>query len=119
MGDDTLYGFSGLDLLLGEDGNDVLLGEDDADFLGGQAGNDLLIGGRGADTMWGDGGDDTFVFALADLQNGVQDQVNSFAEVAGNFDRIRFEGVSQSSLIVNQSGADTLITFMGNTASIR
>jgi Ca2+-binding RTX toxin-like protein len=118
-GNDTLFGFTGSDFLLGEDGNDVILGEDDADFIGGQNGDDFLVGGRGADTLWGDGGGDTFVFNVNDLQNDVQDEVNSFGEITGNFDFLRFEGIAAASVIVTQSGNDTLITFAEGTASIR
>ncbi len=119
-GDDRLFGFSGNDQLFGENGNDVMLGEDGNDFLGGLAGNDFMVGGRGADTLWGDGGDDTYVFALADLQNGVNDEINSFAEIAGNFDRIRFEGVAASAVSFGQVGGNAIISIAipGGTATI-
>jgi Ca2+-binding RTX toxin-like protein len=112
-GDDTLFGFIGNDSLFGEAGNDVMLGEDGADFLGGLDGNDFMVGGRGADTLWGDAGDDIFVFALADLQNGVSDEINSFGEVVGNFDRIRFEGILPGNVAITQVGSDALINITG------
>ncbi len=88
--------------------------------MGGQAGNDFMVGGRGADALWGDGGDDTYVFALADLQNGVSDEINSFGEVAGNFDRIRFEGIAPAAVSFGQVGPNAIISIAipGGTASI-
>jgi Ca2+-binding RTX toxin-like protein len=119
-GDDTLFGFTGNDSLFGEVGNDVMLGEDGNDFLGGQAGNDFMVGGRGADTLFGDGGDDIFVFALADLQNGIADEINAFAEVGGNFDLIRFEGIAPAAVSTGQIGPNTVINVAipGGTATI-
>jgi Ca2+-binding RTX toxin-like protein len=118
-GNDFLGGQQGDDLLLGFAGEDVMFGDDGADFLGGLAGADTLVGGSGSDTLWGDGGDDLFVFRAADLGAGMADVVNSFGEAAGNFDSLRFEGISQTSVFFQQSGADTLVTFAGSTATVR
>jgi Ca2+-binding RTX toxin-like protein len=118
VGDDTMYGFTGNDLMFGEDGIDIMLGEDGNDFLGGQAGNDWIVGGRGADTMWGDEGDDFYVFNINDLQNGVQDVINSFGELLGNNDRIRFEGIASGSVSVSQQGVNALVSFNGTSGSI-
>jgi serralysin len=127
-GNDTLNGGAGNDFMGGQDGDDFMLGFDGADvffgdagndFMGGLSGNDVMVAGLGSDTMWGDGGDDVFVFRQADLGNGMADVVNSFGEVAGNFDQLRFEGVAQANVSIIQQGADVLISFAGNTASIR
>jgi Ca2+-binding RTX toxin-like protein len=121
-GDDFLGGQDGNDLLLGFDGNDLFFGDNGNDFMGGLSGNDTMVGGAGFDTMWGDAGDDVFVFRIGDLANGVTDVVNSFGEVAGNFDLIRFEGVAQANVSIAQDLADTVLTVNlggGNSAVIR
>ncbi|NEP10071.1 MAG: calcium-binding protein [Symploca sp. SIO2C1] len=59
IGDDTLEGTSGIDLLLGFDGNDLLQGNEGHDFLFGGLGNDTLYGGTGHDYLLGGTGDDS------------------------------------------------------------
>jgi Ca2+-binding RTX toxin-like protein len=76
FGNDTLYGYGGLDIITGHSGNDQLFGggdQDDldggpgndtvngggmVDLLHGGDGNDSLDGGVGADSLHGDGGND-------------------------------------------------------------
>ena len=58
-GDDQLHGDDGNDTLNGEVGNDQLRGDDGDDTLAGGAGNDQLDGGYGTDTLVGGDGDDS------------------------------------------------------------
>jgi hypothetical protein len=57
-GNDTLSGVGGDDLLLGGPGNDVLSGGDGHDLLRGGGGNDVLDGGTGNDFLRGGRGSD-------------------------------------------------------------
>ena len=52
LGDDTLTGSSGNDILLGGEGDDKLMG---------MGGNDVLIGGDGHDSLTGGNGDDLLI----------------------------------------------------------
>jgi Ca2+-binding RTX toxin-like protein len=57
-GGDTLLGFAGHDSLSGDDGDDVLSGGDNDDALTGGAGRDRLLGNDGDDLIFGDDDDD-------------------------------------------------------------
>lgn len=81
-GDDTLYGNEGSDLLQGDGDDDVLMGGSGDDQLLGGAGNDTLQGNQGIDQLSGGTGDDTlrggtladtFVFALGDGADTIED----------------------------------------------
>jgi Ca2+-binding RTX toxin-like protein len=77
LGDDSVVGETGADNLRGGAGNDTILGGADNDLISGEQGNDVLSGGLGADTLNGGAGADVFVFARADVRNGV-DLVEGF-----------------------------------------
>lgn len=62
-GNDSLFGGSIADSVLGGAGDDSLAGGGGADTLFGGAGNDTLRGGTGSDDLYGDDGDDTFILA--------------------------------------------------------
>ncbi|WP_121628985.1 Ig-like domain-containing protein [Tropicibacter alexandrii] len=64
IGDDNLQGVAGNDTLLGGNGNDALDGGD---------GDDLVVGGFGNDDMTGGAGADSFVFALGEGDDVIQD----------------------------------------------
>jgi Ca2+-binding RTX toxin-like protein len=57
--DDTLYGGSGNDWILGNGGNDTIVGGSGSEFLFGYDGNDTISGGAGDDNLVGGQGDDT------------------------------------------------------------
>ena len=59
-GDDMLSGDEGRDILNGEAGNDTLKGGQQFDLLNGGEGDDVLIGGGDIDVLTGDGGEDLF-----------------------------------------------------------
>jgi len=71
IGNDTIAGTAGPDLLRGLAGNDSLNGYGGSDTLLGGAGNDILEGGQDDDTVRGGAGDDYFVHQYgADLLDG-------------------------------------------------
>jgi len=55
-GDDVLYGESGNDSLFGGGGDDTLDGGAGDDYISGSSGNDLLLGGAGNDILLGGSG---------------------------------------------------------------
>jgi Ca2+-binding RTX toxin-like protein len=57
-GDDLILGGPGNDVLSGGDGTDVLRGGPGNDIAAGGAGNDLISGGRGSDLLLGGAGND-------------------------------------------------------------
>jgi Ca2+-binding RTX toxin-like protein len=59
-GNDRLFGFRGEDLLLGGDGDDFAKGSAGDDTVSGGDGNDRLWGNLGDDSVSGDAGNDTF-----------------------------------------------------------
>ncbi len=65
QGNDSIYGSSYADVILGLAGNDVLSGKAGSDKLYGGDGNDLLYGGAGHDYLTGGAGADTFTFRSA------------------------------------------------------
>jgi VCBS repeat-containing protein len=79
-GYNMLAGGAGLDTLIGGDGWDSLDGGDGADSLDGGAGDDWLAGGDGADTLDGGAGDDR-------LKGGI-----GFDTLTGRTGVDRFEG---------------------------
>ena len=60
LGDVTILGGSGDDVLMSSAGNDTVSGGAGNDYLWGGSGNDALDGGTGADRMLGGAGNDTF-----------------------------------------------------------
>lgn len=52
-GNDSIYGFGGVDHLRGGDGDDTIYGGDGADTIYGDYGEDTLSGGAGADYVYG------------------------------------------------------------------
>lgn len=75
-GNDTLYGFDGVNLtmvglegddrLYGRNGDDLIQGNDGADILDGGQGEDIISGGLGNDNLLGDAGNDIL---LGDVGN--------------------------------------------------
>ena len=68
LGEDTIFGGSGNDVLRGDlnlrssqvgiGNDDIIYGGAGRDRIGGKGGNDTLFGGDGDDRIWGDDGDD-------------------------------------------------------------
>ena len=106
VGNDSISGGLGNDLLIGSDGNDWLFGDVGDDELVGGVANDTLAGGIGADTLKGGLGADVFVFAEADVGNGV-DLVTAFNRVQG--DKIALAADLVALLGGAASAADALV----------
>jgi Ca2+-binding RTX toxin-like protein len=88
--DETITGTNVTDRIMGLDGRDTLEGG---------AGADTLTGGRGEDVLRGGEGDDTYVFALGDGVDTIEDEA-----VAGAGNRLRFgAGITPGSLTLTPS----------------
>ena len=115
LGDDTIYGTGGADIILGDNnddplanygGHDVIFAGNGADIVDGNGGNDFIAGEGGDDVMWGwegkdtliggDGNDSLIGGAAADMLDGG----------AGD-DRFIYYGVSDSA----GSKIDTITAF--------
>jgi Ca2+-binding RTX toxin-like protein len=70
-GNDTMLGGLGSDSLIGGSGNDVIFGGDDLETTG-QDGNDTMLGGLGNDSLIGGSGNDV-IFGGDDLETTAQD----------------------------------------------
>jgi Ca2+-binding RTX toxin-like protein len=57
-GNDVAYGYTGDDTITGYTGNDSLYGQDGNDTIRGEWDNDVVSGGNGNDNLHGDSGDD-------------------------------------------------------------
>ncbi|MDC3295219.1 hypothetical protein OAU79_00910, partial [bacterium] len=55
--DTTIYGTSGIDLIIGDEFDNLIFGGDD---------NDIIFGGDGADEIYGEGGDDVLIGAAGE-----------------------------------------------------
>jgi Ca2+-binding RTX toxin-like protein len=125
-GDDFLDGSPGDDHLFGGPGNDVVFGGQGSDVLEGGDGNDILSGstalardeGGGdssADLLTGGSGDDTYLFALGDGVDTIED-----AAVAGAGNRVRFgSGIVYQSLTLMRSDTSLTIGVGGDGDAIR
>lgn len=110
------------DILNGAGGNDTLSGGGGNDFLIGGTGNDILVGGFGNDTLDGGTGNDIFRFGVGfgnDIITGGFD-----ANPTGGQDLLDISGLGitalnfGSSVTINASGGNTLVTIGTNTINI-
>ena len=105
-GDDIIYGTPRADSIEGGQGNDTLHGGD---------GNDRLIGGEGSDLLKGNGGGDTYVYALGDGD----DIVDEFVGYYGSFDILELGvGIDSESLRVFKEGGNLKLTFLDGAGSV-
>jgi Ca2+-binding RTX toxin-like protein len=121
IGNDTLVGGSGGDLLFGQAGNDTLLGKGGADFLFGGSENDTLTGGDGDDQVFGEAGNDRLVWNPGDdtdLDEGGAD--TDTVEVNGgngaeqftttpNGIRVRFDRITPAPFALDVGTAENLV----------
>jgi Ca2+-binding RTX toxin-like protein len=109
-GNDTLYGDGNDDVLSGGEGNDTLYGGDQEDVLTGGAGNDWLRGG---------GHKDTYVYALGDGDDTIQEPDSPDVWYA---DTIAFgDGITAATLLFARdptNNANMIINFAGHAGSI-
>lgn len=116
-GDDRLMGGQGKDRLEGGSDNDTLFGDIGDDRLLGNEGNDLLQGGDGSDILIGGSGQDTFVLAVGE---GI-DNINDFeqgVDLIGLADGLTFNAITlvqQGSDSLIRVGAETLAKVIGIT----
>ncbi len=134
-GDDSLDGGAGMDTLAAGAGNDTLDGGADADTLSAGAGDDSIDGGAGADVMDGSSGNDTMtggadadqfiishqgassngdVDVITDLDLATDELV--IRTFAGNAEttvtsEAQLYALSLNGLTIDDSGADTTLTF--------
>jgi phosphodiesterase/alkaline phosphatase D-like protein len=145
-GDDGIFGGGGIDVIRGGDGNDSLDGGADADYVYGDAGvdwifgqtgndslfgaiaaeqavvagladagADILDGGAGGDILTGGAGADIFSFATAWGDDRIQD----FEDGIDHINLVGLTGLTQfNQLTISQVGADTLLTFGGNSITL-
>ena len=111
MGNDTIYGGDGNDVLVGKAGNDTLWGGSGDDTLDGGVGNDFLYG----DSGYLASGNDTYLFGRGDGQD------IAVAEWDGSptkLNTLRFkQGVLPGEVLVTQSGGNLLLTISGTSDS--
>lgn len=113
LGDVTLSGAGGMDLLFGGDGDDVLLGGDGADELAGGDGADTLVGGKNNDTMFGDKGNDRYEIAFA------SDGKNIVSEGSGGgTDTVAFTGKTLAQLEFRRSGDLLIVESSGSAGKL-
>lgn len=123
-GDDSIYGSSqgdiliglrGNDKILGKNGNDKLVGGAGADFLSGGHGSDKIKGGNGSDVILagngkdlisGGRGRDTFVFEDSDGTNLITDYRKSHDTI-----EITRGARSIDDLMIERDGDDVIVSF--------
>lgn len=108
-GSDVIDGGEGDDRLSGGGGQDELKGGDGDDWLQGGLDNDLLVGGEGGDT---------YVFALGDGSDIIDNFDFSVLNEDRN-DRIRFDdSIAVTDIILSRQGDDLLVTINGYDQTI-
>lgn len=109
LGNDTLTGGAGADVMFGDAGNDTLTGGLGADVMFGDAGNDTL-NGEADDTLIGGLGDDTYVFATTNV---------TITELAGEgTDTVRYQGAGAFTLLEHTENLyTTAASAIGNAAN--
>ncbi len=97
-GNDIVAGTSGNDSLNGGGGNDLIFAGAGNDTLDGGNGDDLLVAGTGNDSLFGGGGNDTYLFALNDGIDTINE--NGGSNGGGGTDQITImtNGAALSSL---------------------
>ena len=96
-GNDVIWSSSGNDVLYGGNGNDVIDGGAGADWIDGGAGADVITGGAGNDTLDGKAGNDVLMGGTGNdsylMGRGYgQDTIQENDATAGNHDTLQFTG---------------------------
>lgn len=120
IGNDTIFGRDGPDILCGDDGNDIIVGREGDDCLFGGNGNDTLIGYEGNDKLDGGPGNDTldpFSFTFRDPTRPDPTEeisVSSGDETLGNDTLLcgagndSAQGGGGDNVLIGEDGNDTL-----------
>jgi Ca2+-binding RTX toxin-like protein len=112
LGDVTVLGGDGNDVLWTSSGNDSLVGGTGNDSLDGGAGNDTLDGGTGSDSLRGGKGNDSYRMA----RGYGSDTVSENDATAGNTDVLRFDaGIAASQLWFRKQGQDLEVRIIGTS----
>lgn len=116
-GDDVLNGMNGSDWLHGGRGNDTLNGGDLDDYLVGGEGNDVLNGGKNEDSLAGAAGNDLYVFGRGD---GTDIVLNAPGNRIDDVDTIKFAaGILAGDVTKTMQGDDLVLTIAsGNPAGV-
>ncbi|MGQ4726005.1 calcium-binding protein, partial [Streptomyces tunisiensis] len=103
-------------VLTGRAGDQIILGSsDDDDLIDGGAGNDTLRGNAGNDYLIGGAGSDTYVFAVGDGQ----DVINNLSNTPDtDTDVLSIEGIVREDLWLSRNGDDLVIDVTGSEDSI-
>ena len=113
VGDDRLYGGDGNDTLTGFSGDDTIDGGDGDDTLIGFSGNDTIDGGAGNDSIDGGADDDTYMFSDS---LGAAFGDDTLSDSSGN-DSLMFDAAFGDDLTVTLgagAGAGTIASASGN-----
>lgn len=118
LGDDVLWSNNGNDRINAADGDDIVNGGGGNDVINGGNGNDNLNGASGADYLMGDAGNDTLVFshdASWSDQFGISESGGIAAIGSGALDFVLDSSYSRSfDTFSGGSGGDTLVGTNGN-----
>ncbi len=102
-------------VLTGRAGDQIILGSSDDDLIDGGAGNDTLHGNAGNDYLIGGAGSDTYVFAVGDGQ----DVINNLSNTPDtDTDVLSLEGIVREDLWLSRNGDDLVIDVTGSEDSI-
>ena len=102
-------------VLSGRAGDQIILGSSDDDLIDGGAGNDTLRGNAGNDYLIGGAGSDTYVFAVGDGQ----DVINNLSNTPDtDTDVLSLEGIVREDLWLSRNGDDLVIDVSGSEDSI-
>ena len=102
-------------ILAGQSGDQNIIGSSDADLIDGGAGNDTLRGGAGNDYLMGGDGSDTYLFALGDGQ----DVINNLSNTPdSDTDVLSFESLGRENLWLSRAGDDLVIDVMNSAGSV-
>lgn len=98
-------------VLAGQSGDQRVLGSSDDDMIDGGAGNDILRGNTGSDYLIGGAGSDTYMFALGDGQ----DVINNLSNTPDtDTDVLSIEDIAREDLWLSRNGSDLVIDVSGS-----
>jgi Ca2+-binding RTX toxin-like protein len=102
-------------VLAGQSGDQSVLGSSDDDMIDGGAGNDILRGNTGSDYLIGGAGSDTYMFALGDGH----DVINNLSNTPDtDTDVLSIEDIAREDLWLSRNGSDLVIDVSGSEDSI-
>ncbi len=97
---ESVVGSGSNDIIVADENNNALAGGAGVDIMFAGYGDDYLSGGAGGDYLNGSFGSDQFAFSISDFAAGAWDGIADFSQSAGNFDYLRFDGLSAADLMM-------------------